>query len=102
MKKHFLALGAIAIAFFACKGGGDKFVGKWVGSMNGTSDTFNVTKDGDNYSLTDHGTKMAGTAKGDTLTVTVGGGMNVKFGYNNSTSQLSITVGPNTIHYDKK
>ena len=102
MKKNFLALGAMAILFFACKGGGDKFVGRWVGNMQGTSDTFNVVKDGDNYSLTHGGAKMAGTANGDTLVVSVGGTSNVKFGYNKTTKQLSITMGTNTFNYDKK
>jgi hypothetical protein len=102
MKKNFLALGAMAVLFFACKGGGDKFVGRWIGNMNGTMDTFNVTKDGNNYSLSHVGTKMAGTANGDTLTVSVGGTANVKFGYTQSSGQLSIKVGPTTYNYDKK
>jgi hypothetical protein len=103
MKKHLIALGAIATLFFACGGGGDKFVGRWVGNMNGKSDTFNVTKDGEKYTLTHGATKMTGTAMGDSLSVEIGQGMgSVKFGYNKSNSQLSIKVGPSTINYDKK
>jgi hypothetical protein len=102
MKKNFLALGAVAVLFFACNGGGDKFVGRWVGNMQGTMDTFNVVKSGDNYSLTHGATKMDGTAKGDTLVVSIDKASTVKFGYNKTTKQLSIVVGTNTFNYDKK
>ncbi len=101
MKKHFLALGAIATLFFACNGGGDKFVGRWIGNYNGKADTFSVAKDGENYSLTHGAMKMAGTAAGDTLKVTVGGGT-VKFGFNKSTGQLSLNMGGTAFNYDKK
>ena len=103
MKKQLLALGTIATLFFACSGGGggDVFVGRWVGNMGTTSDTFSVAKNGANYDLTHQGSKMTGTASGDTLTISMGGG-NVKFGYNKTTKQLSIAMGPNTYNYDKK
>lgn len=101
MKKNFLALGALTVLFFACNGGGDKFVGRWIGKMGPTTDTFSVVKDGANYSLTHAGAKMTGTANGDTLNVTVGAS-NVKFGFNKSTGQLSVVMGPNTYNYDKK
>jgi hypothetical protein len=101
MKKQFLALGAIATLFFACSGGGDKFVGRWIGNYSGKADTFNVVKDGENYSLTHGGTKMSATGNGDTLTVAMGGG-SVKFGYNKTSGQLTIAMGPNKFSYDKK
>jgi hypothetical protein len=103
MKKHFLALGAITTLFFACSGGGDKFVGRWIGNMDGKADTFNVTKEGENYTLSHGASKLTGKAMGDSLSVDIGQGMGtVKFGYNNSNGQLSIKVGPTTVNYDKK
>ncbi len=103
MKKNLLAIGALATLFFACNGGGDKFVGRWIGSMDGRADTFNVSKEGDNYTLSHGATKMTGKATGDSLAVDIGKGMGtVKFGFNKANGQLSIKVGPTTVNYDKK
>lgn len=103
MKKNFLAIGAIATLFFACNGGGDKFVGRWIGNMDGKSDTFNVTKEGEVYTLSHGAEKMTGKAMGDSLSVDIGKGMgSVKFGYNKANGQLSIAVGSKTVSYDKK
>ena len=101
MKKQFLALGAIATLFFACSGGGDKFVGRWIGNYSGKADTFSVTKDGEKYNLTHGAMKMTGTATGDTLTVSVGSG-SVKFGFDKATGQLSLNMGGTKFSYDKK
>lgn len=101
MKKNLLAIGALTTLFFACNGGGDKFVGRWIGSMDGKADTFNVAKEGDNYNLTHMGSKMTGTAAGDTLTLSMGTNK-IKFGYNKSNSQLSISIMGKTYSYDKK
>jgi len=100
MKKQILALGAIAALFFACKGGGDKYSGQWIGTCMGSADTFSIVKEGDNYSIMHRSDKMALKVNGDSLIIDQGG-MKVAFKYG-SDGSLSTSVGTNTCSYTKK